>query len=193
MTQIHTSLARKSLLGILFLLPSIFLAQHDGPTTARLDKFVEESCETTYREIPADSIAQVLKYKVYHITQEIKNLYGKKDSDINKFIVIDNGEKVSGFERINGNTDLPKFQSYIREDFQLTDLTAPYFQGMLDLTYPLPSWKPDKREFFFAHGKWYFLRDAYFRTKQGFEVTVDAEGKVLSICYKMKWDEPESR
>lgn len=193
MTQIHKSLVCRSLLGMLFLSSFVSYTQQDVPSTHRLDTFMNESCEMAYREIPADSIAQILKYKVYHITQEIKNLYGTKESDVHKFIVIDNGEKVSCFERINGNTDLPKFQSYIREDFKLTDQTAPFFQGMLDLTYPLPSWKPDKREFFFTNGKWYFLRDAYFRTKQGFEVTVDADGKVLSICYKMKWDDPESR
>lgn len=193
MTQIHTSLVRKSLWAILFLLPSISAAQLDGAATERLDKFMGESCETKYREIAPDSMAQILKYKIYHITQEIKNLYGKKDMDINKFIVIDDGKKVNSFERIHGDTDLPKFKSHIREDFRLTDRTAPNFQGMLDLTYPIPSWKPDKREFFFTNGKWYFLRDAHFRTKQGFEVTVDADGKILSIRYKMKWDEPESR
>ncbi|WP_318345336.1 hypothetical protein [Flagellimonas baculiformis] len=193
MTQIHTSLARKSLWAILFLLPSVILSQRDGSALHRLDQFMRESSITTYREVSPDSTAQVLKYAVYHITQETKNLYSNKDTDINRLIVIDTGEKVNSFEQIHGDTDLPEFQSYIREDFKLTDQTALYFQGVLDVTYPLPSWKPDKREFFFAHGKWYFLRDAYFRTKQGFEVTVDAEGKILSICYKMKWDESESR
>lgn len=193
MTQIHTSLARKSLWTILFLLPSIILSQRDGSALHRLDQFMRESSITTYREVSSDSTAQVLKYAVYHITQETKNLYGNKDTDINRLIVIDTGEKVNSFEQIHGDTDLPEFKSYIREDFKLTDQTALYFQGVLDVIYPLPSWKPDKREFFFAHGKWYFLRDAYFRTKQGFEVTVDAEGKILSICYKMKWDESESR
>lgn len=193
MTQIHTSLVRKSLWAILFLLPSVILSQREGSALHRLDQFMRESSTITYREVSPDSTAHVLKYAVYHITQETKNLYGNKDTDINRLIVIDTGEKVNGFEQIHGDTDLPEFKSYIREDFKLTDQTALYFQGVLDVIYPLPSWKPDKREFFFAHGKWYFLRDAYFRTKQGFEVTVDAEGKILSICYKMKWDESESR
>ena len=193
MTQIHTSLVHKTLWATLFFLPFLIFSQEEVSATQRLDQFMRESSTTTYREVSPDSTAQALKYKVYHITQETKNLYGTKDSDINRLIVIDTEEKVSGFERIHGDTDLPEFKSYIREDFRLTEQTAPYFQDVLDVTYPLPSWKPDKREFFFAHGKWYFLRDAYFRTKQGFEVTVDAEGKILSICYKMKWDEQESR
>lgn len=193
MTQIHTSLVHKTLWAILLFLPLATFSQRDGSAINRLDQFMRESSITTYREVSPDSTAQVLKYAVYHITQETKNLYGSKDTDINRMIVIDTGEKVSGFEQIHGDTDLPKFKSYIREDFRLTEQTAVYFQGVLDLTYPLPSWKPDKREFFFTNGKWYFLRDAYFRTKQGFEVTVDAEGKILSICYKMKWDEQESR
>ncbi len=193
MTQIHTSLVHKTLWATLLFLPLATFSQRDGSAINRLDQFMRESSTTTYREVSPDSTAQVLKYAVYHITQETKNLYGSKDTDINRMIVIDTGEKVNSFEQIRGDTDLPKFKSYIREDFRLTEQTAVYFQGVLDLTYPLPSWKPDKREFFFTNGKWYFLRDAYFRTKQGFEVTVDAEGKILSICYKMKWDQQESR
>lgn len=193
MTQIHKSLVCRSLLGIVFLFPSIFFSQTDGKAVERLDAFMKESCETRYREVAPDSVGMVLQHKVYHITQQAKNLYGKKTSDVNRFIVIDNGETVNSFERINGDTELPKFKSYIREDFRLNDKTAAHFQGVLDLTYPIPSWKPDKREFFFTNDKWYFLRDAYFRTKQGFEVSVDTEGKIVAICYKMKWDEPESK
>jgi len=57
----------------------------------------------------------------------------------------------------------------------------------------IAEWKPDKREFFFTNGKWYFLRDGYFRSKQGFEITVDSKGKITHICYKMKWDESTSK
>lgn len=107
------------------------------------------------------------------------------------FIVIDDGEQVQNFEQIGTNTALPKLQSYIRGDFILNSQTAPLFQTILDFIYPIAAWKPDKREYFFKNGKWYFLRDAYFRSKQGFEISVDTDGKITSISYKMKWDEYE--
>lgn len=193
MTQIFQSLVLKPFLGLLFLVSPMTFSQTNFTVIERLDKFMKESCNTEYTEIASDSIAQTLKHKVYHISQETRNIYGDKHTESHKFIVIDNGESVNSFERINGDMDLPELESYIKEDFRLTEQTAPHFQGMLDLIYPIPSWKPDKREFFFKNGHWYFLRDAYFRTKQGFEVTVDENGKIISICYKMKWNEPESK
>ncbi|WP_431162631.1 hypothetical protein [Flagellimonas beolgyonensis] len=155
----------------------------------RLDQFVNASCETTFEEIQSDALSQILEFKVYHIKKDINHLYGEKEKRSVMFIVIDNGTQVKSFERIKSDTELPELLSYIRRDFSLDENTAPLFETMLDHIYPVEDWKPDKREFFFLNGKWYFLRDAYFRTKQGFEVTVDANGKITGIRYKMKWNE----
>lgn len=155
----------------------------------RLNQFVTTSCETSYTEIHSEALTQILKYKVYHITKKIHNIYGSKEDRTVMFIVLDDGTKVNSFESIKTNTELPELYSYIRSDFKLSEDTAPLFESVLDQIYPIEEWKPDKREFLFKNGKWYFLRDAYFRTKQGFEVSIDADGKITSIRYKMKWDE----
>ena len=178
-------------LFILLLFPLNCFSQIKEQASKRLDRFISESCKTTYEEIDSVRISEVLKYKVYYITQETKNLYGQKKKSSNMFIVIDDGEQVQNFEQIGTNTALPKLQSYIRGDFILNSQTAPLFQTILDFIYPIAAWKPDKREYFFKNGKWYFLRDAYFRSKQGFEISVDTDGKITSISYKMKWDEYE--
>jgi hypothetical protein len=155
----------------------------------RLDQFVNASCETTFEEIQSDALSQILEFKVYHIKKDINHLYGEKEKRSVMFIVIDNGTQVKSFERIKSDTELPELLSYIRRDFSLNENTAPLFETVLDHIYPIEDWKPDKREFFFKDGNWYFLRDAYFRTKQGFEVSVDANGKITGIRYKMKWNE----
>jgi hypothetical protein len=155
----------------------------------RLDQFVNASCETNFEEIQSDAISQILQFKVYYIKKDINHLYGEKEKRSVMFIVIDNGTQVKSFERIKSDTELPELLSYIRSEFSLDENTAPLFETMLDHIYPVEDWKPDKREFFFKDGKWYFLRDAYFRTKQGFEVTMDANGKITGIRYKMKWNE----
>ena len=178
MVRIHKNIVGKSLVGIFFLTTSSAFCQIDIAVNSRLDNFVQESCEISYNEITSKSVTSILKYEVFHIIQETKNIYD---------------EKVKRFEHIKTNTSLPKLTSYIREDFTLNQETAPVFQSMLDYIYPIAEWKPDKREFFFKNGKWYFLRDAYFRSKQGFEVSVDPKGKITHICYKMKWDEPDSK
>ncbi|MEC8831131.1 MAG: hypothetical protein VX772_02135 [Bacteroidota bacterium] len=172
--------------------PNVF-SQEDPQTTQRLDNFIKQSCTTTKTQITSESVSTILKYDVYYITQEIKNIYGEKETEIQEFIVVDNGHEVQPFEKIQMNTPLPKLTSYIREDFILNPESAPHFQALLDYIYPIAEWKPDKREFFFTKGKWYFLRDGYFRSKQGFEITVDSKGKITHICYKMKWDETESK
>lgn len=155
----------------------------------RLDQFVNASCETTFEEIQSDALSQILKFKVYHIKKDINHLYGEKEKRSVMFIVIDNGTQVKSFERIKSDTELPELLSYIRSDFSLDENTAPLFETVLDHIYPIEDWKPDKREFFFKDSNWYFLRDAYFRTKQGFEISVDANGKITGIRYKMKWNE----
>lgn len=167
--------------------------QDHPEATYRLDNFINKSCETDYNKITSKAVNNILKYDVFHITQKTKNIYGEKDTEIHQFIVVDNGQNVKRFEHIDTNTSLPELTSYIQEDFHLNQETAFVFQSMLDDIYPIADWKPDKREFFLKNGKWYFLRDAYFRSKQGFEITVDSTGKITNICYKMKWDEAESK
>ncbi len=177
----------------MFLSISYVFSQDDLEATYRLDNFINKSCETNYHKITSESVKNILKYDVFHITQKTKNIYGKKDTEIHQFIVVDNGQNVKRFEHINTNTSLPELTGYIHEDFRLNQETAFVFQSMLDYIYPIADWKPDKKEFFLKNGKWYFLRDAYFRSKQGFEITVDSTGKITNICYKMKWDEQESK
>ncbi|MER3319892.1 MAG: hypothetical protein RIB79_16480 [Allomuricauda sp.] len=193
MVRIHKNIVGKSIVGIFFLTTSSAFCQIDIEVNNRLDNFMKESREISYNKITSTSVRSILKYEVFHIIQETKNIYDEKEKILNEFIVIDNGEKVKRFEHIKSNTSLPKLTSYIREDFTLNQETAPVFQSMLDYIYPIAEWKPNKREFFFKNGKWYFLRDAYFRSKQGFEITVDSKGKIMDICYKMKWDEPDSK
>ncbi len=166
-------------------------SQSNEQISNRLDRFMQENCKTHYMEMDSVSISKVLKYKVYRITQEIKDIYGQKSTNTNIFIVIDDGKQAQAFEHVGKNTNLPKLLGYIKEDFVLNAESASLFQTVLDAIYPLPTWKPDKREYFSQNGKWYFLRDAYFRSKQGFEVTIDPSGKITGICYKMKWDENE--
>ncbi|RIV44204.1 hypothetical protein [Flagellimonas pelagia] len=191
MFQVLPKFSRVLVIGCSFICSFNCLSQVKEQVSKRLDKFISESCKTTYEEIDSVRISEVLKYKVYCITQETKNLYGQKKKSSNMFIVIDDGEQVQNFEQIGTNTALPKLQSYIRGDFILNPQTAPLFQTILDFIYPIAAWKPDKREYFFKNGKWYFLRDAYFRSKQGFEISIDTDGKITSISYKMKWDEYE--
>lgn len=187
-TQMTYVLASALLLG-----SSNAFSQENPQTTQRLNNFIKQSCTKNYKKITSESVQNILKHDVYYITQEIKNLYGDKETEIHEFIVVDNGREVQPFEKIQMSTPLPKLTSYIREDFVLNPESAPHFQALLDYIYPIAEWKPDKREFFFTNGKWYFLRDGYFRSKQGFEITVDSKGKINHICYKMKWDETESK
>ncbi|WP_421808711.1 hypothetical protein [Flagellimonas sp.] len=181
------------LVGQMLLTISTVFGQENAEATLRLDNFIQQSCTTVYNKITSESVQKILKHDVYHITQETKNIYGDKETEIHEFIVVDNGHEVQPFEKIQMNTPLPKLTSYIREDFILNPESAPHFQALLDYIYPIAEWKPDKREFFFTKGKWYFLRDGYFRSKQGFEITVDSKGNITHICYKMKWDETESK
>ncbi|WP_127139595.1 hypothetical protein [Flagellimonas marinaquae] len=178
--------------ALLFSMTTAF-GQENSAAPLRLDNFINRSCTTNYKKITSETVQNILKHDVYYITQEIKNIYGEKETEIHEFIVVDNGREVQPFEKIQMNTPLPKLTSYIREDFVLNPESAPHFQALLDYIYPIAEWKPDKREFFFTKGKWYFLRDGYFRSKQGFEITVDSKGKITYICYKMKWDETESK
>lgn len=178
--------------ALLFSMTTAF-GQENSAAPLRLDNFINRSCTTNYKKITSETVQNILKHDVYYITQEIKNIYGDKETEIHEFIVVDNGREVQPFEKIQMNTPLPKLTSYIREDFVLNPESAPHFQALFDYIYPIAEWKPDKREFFFINGKWYFLRDGYFRSKQGFEITVDSKGKITHICYKMKWDETESK
>ncbi|WP_285651713.1 hypothetical protein [Allomuricauda sp. NBRC 101325] len=193
MAQIKNTFARNCLFGVLLVQAPIILAQTDSLTTARLDNFMLENCQRTYSEITVPAVQKILKYKAYHIELQTHNLYGNKSERTNEFIVIDTDSLVTTFESIRETTQLPELTSYIKFDFILNEQSAPEFEILLDHIYPLPDWKPNKREFFYKNGKWYFLRDAYFRTKQGFEISLDSSGRITCICYKMKWDEPESK
>ncbi|WP_318310406.1 hypothetical protein [Flagellimonas crocea] len=193
MTQVLKKTVDKFLIGALLLFCSLSFCQEDIQASLRLDNFLNRSCTTHFKEITSESVKNILKHNVYYITQETMNIYGEKEKQVIEFIVIDDGQKVNRFEHIKTDTELPALASYIREDFRLNQESAPDFQTLLDYIYPIAEWKPDKREYFFQNGKWYFLRDAYFRTKQGFEITVNPKGKITHICYKMKWDEPESK
>ncbi|UBZ15324.1 hypothetical protein LDL77_06320 [Flagellimonas marinaquae] len=191
MAKINKKTIGSSLKGFIFIAPAD--AQNDTETELRLDNFINKSCTTNYNQITSESVQNILKHDVFYITQETKNIYGEKEKEVHEFIVVDTGLEVKRFERIKTDTPLPELRSYIREDFMLNEESAPHFQTLLDYIYPIADWKPDKREFFFKNGKWYFLRDAYFRTKQGFEITVGPKGKITHICYKMRWDEYESK
>jgi len=193
MSQSCKNIVGKSLAGLFLLSATSLFCQNNIEASLRLDNFLNKSCTTNFNEITSESVKNILKYNVYYITQETRNIYGEKEKQVNEFIVIDNGNEAKRFEHIKTNTELPELASYVREDFILNQESAPHFQALLDYIYPIAEWKPDKREFFFEKGKWYFLRDAYFRTKQGFEVTVDSKGKITDICYKMKWDEQETK
>jgi hypothetical protein len=191
MTQIRTTFINIYTLGLCLFCSFHFYAQINEQATERLNRFMQESCQTTYEEIVPGVTSKILKYPVYYITRETKNMYGRKENASSRFIVIDTGDHVKTFEPIKTNTNLPELYGYIQQDFLLNEQSAPEFEALLDVIYPIESWKPDKREFFLKDGKWYFLRDAYFRTKQGFEVSVDINGKITGIRYKMKWDENE--
>lgn len=193
MAQIFTKIGYRFLLGTIFLTASQTFSQIDPAVSNRLNGFMRENCTTTFNEISSTPVENILKYKVFHIVQETQNMYGEKKKNINEFIVIDTGQKVASFERVPANTSLPELTNYIREDFILDQESAHEFQSLLDYIYPIEDWKPDHREYFQKNGKWYFLRDAYFRTKQGFEVTVDIQGRITDICYKMKWNGSESK
>ncbi|WP_375325513.1 hypothetical protein [Flagellimonas sp. GZD32] len=193
MFQIKNTFALHYLFGLLLTQSPMMLAQTDSLATVRLDNFMLENCKRTYTEITAPAVQKILKHKAYHIELQTHNLYGNKTQRTNEFIVVDTDSLVTTFESIKTNTQLPELTSYIEDNFVLNNQTAQEFEAFLDHIYPLPDWKPDKREYFFKNGKWYFLRDAYFRTKQGFEISIDSTGKIVDICYKMKWDEPESR
>ncbi len=164
-------------------------SQMNEQTDARLQKFLEKSSLVTFKEVTSEAITCILKHKVYFINRSTKNTYRNDRIHDNKFIVLDTGEEIMHFEQINSNTPLDDFLGFIKDDFVLNLQTASLFEDMLDIIYPVAAWKVDKREFFHKNGRWYFLRDAYFRTKQGFEVTTDPNGKITSIRYKMKWDE----
>lgn len=193
MAKIQPKFIRNPIVGFLFLFSTLGFSQDDTETLLRLDNFINSSCTTNYNQIRSEYIQSILKHDVFYITQETTNIYGEKEKEVNEFIVVDTGLEVKRFERIKTDTPLPELRSYIREDFVLNQESAPDFQALLDYIYPIADWKPDKREFFFKNGKWYFLRDAYFRTKQGFEITVNPNGKITHICYKMRWDEYESK
>ncbi|MFD2099715.1 hypothetical protein [Flagellimonas iocasae] len=166
-------------------------AQLGQQNNNRLQRFLEESSIVNFEEIKSDAVGQILKHNVYYITRKTKNTFDTSKTHEDKFIVLDTGETIVHFECLNDNTLLPKFLSLIRDDFILDPQTAPLFEDLLDIIYPIEEWKIDKREIVQKNGKWYFLRDAYFRSKQGFEVTLDSDGKIIAICYKMKWDEPD--
>ena len=175
--------------SLLFCLPAF--TQTNEQTNARLEAFLEESTETIVEEINSTVLEQILKYKVYSITRKTKNTFDSTKTHNDTFIVMDTGEKIIHFEQIHKAKSLSEFLSFIKEDFILDPETAPLFEDMLDIMYPIADWKIDKREIIHKNGKWYFLRDAYFRTKQGFEITLDSSGKITAIRYKMKWDEPD--
>jgi hypothetical protein len=193
MAQIQPKFIRTPIAGFLLLFTTLGFGQNDTETLLRLDNFINISCTTNYNLITSELVHNILKHDVYYITQETKNIYGEKEKEVHEFIVVDTGLEVKRFERIKTDTPLPELRSYIREDFVLNEASASNFQALLDYIYPIADWKPDKREFFFKNGKWYFLRDAYFRTKQGFEITVSPNGKITHICYKMRWDEHETK
>ncbi|MEZ4810599.1 MAG: hypothetical protein R2819_09585 [Allomuricauda sp.] len=172
---------------------SFFSFSQIGETaSARLEKFMEENSKITYTPLESEATQQILKDRVYCISLKTTNIYDDPATDLDEFIVIDNGQHVTSCKKMKDNTEMTEFLTHIREDFVLNDETAPLFENLLDVLYPVESWKPDKREFLQKNGKWYFLRDAYFRTKQGFEISVDQQGKVTAICYKMKWDSPDA-
>jgi len=183
----------KVLAALLCTLPLYFQAfsQINEQTNARLEKFIEESSRITFEEVNSEAIENILKHRVYFIKRNTTNTYRNDKVHENKFIVLDTGEKIMHFEQLNSNTSLDDFLSFIKDDFRLNLQTASLFEDLLDIIYPVAAWKVDKREFFFKNERCYFLRDAYFRTKQGFEVTVDPDGKITSIRYKMKWDDPD--
>lgn len=184
----------KALVFLLCILPFSFLSfsQINETASGRLEKFMEENSKVTYTPLESEATEQILKHKAYHISRKTTNIYDNSETDLDEFIVIDDGQNITSCKKMKDNTEMSGFLTHIREDFVLNDETASLFEDLLDVLYPVESWKPDKREFFCKNGKWYFLRDAYFRTKQGFEITIDQEGKITAICYKMKWDSPDN-
>ncbi|MEW2921280.1 hypothetical protein AB1A65_07415 [Muricauda sp. ANG21] len=188
MSSLHANLAT-SFCSLLLCFQAF--TQTNEQAQHRIEAFLKESFVTTIERIDSEAIESILKYNVYCIKRKTLNTYRNDRTHEDKFIVLDTGEEIIHFQHINNNTSLDYFLSLIREDFMLDPETAPVFEGVLDILYPVADWKIDKREYFFKDGSWYFLRDAYFRTKQGFKVTTDTEGKIVSICYKMKWDEPD--
>ncbi|MBN1953126.1 MAG: hypothetical protein JW801_18115 [Bacteroidales bacterium] len=167
----------------------ISFAQTDDQLQEKLDKFFMENTKRSIKQISSDTLLQVLKHDVYLITLTSWNMFDETVSDDDQYIVVDTGDKFQTFEMNNTNTKMPGFLSWIKEDFVLNEKTAPLFQGMLDLTYPIEEWKADKKEFLMKDGKWYFLRDTFFSSKQGFEITIDATGRITGIRYKMRWEE----
>jgi hypothetical protein len=157
MPPICKNIVSKSLVIVLLISVSSSFCQEDVESTLRLDNFLNQSCTTTIKEITSESVKNILKHKVYYITQETKNIYGEKEKQVNEFIVIDNGDQVKRFEHIKTNTELPELTSYIRDNFLLNQESAPHFQSLLDDIYPIAEWKPDKREFFLkmANGTFY--------------------------------------
>ena len=137
MVGTYKNIVGKTLMGIFLLSTSSTFGQIDIDVSNRLDNFMSESREISYNEITSESVKNILKYSVFHILQETKNIYGKKEKNINEFIVIDTGEKVTRFEPVKSNTNLPELTSYIQDAFVLNKDTAPHFQALLDYIYPL--------------------------------------------------------
>ena len=190
-------MSRFSKLSVLYISIGFFTSIFNGfsqvseSASTRLDRFLKENSNITFTPLVSDATEQILRHKVYCIALETTNIYDDSGKDLDEFIVIDDGTNVQSCQKFRKNTSMGFFLDHLHEDFTLTSATAPLFQDLLDILYPVEGWKLDKREFFFKDGKWYFLRDAYMRSKQGFEIQVDSEGKITDMRYKMKWDVPD--
>lgn len=188
---------RFSKLSVLYISIGFFTSISNGysqvseSASVRLDRFLKENSNITFTALVSDATEQVLRHKVYCIALETTNIYDESGKDLDEFIVIDDGTNIQSCQKLRKNTSMDFFLHHLHEDFTLTPATAPLFQDLLDILYPVEGWKLDKREFFFKDGKWYFLRDAYMRSKQGFEIQVNPEGKITDMRYKMKWDVPD--
>ncbi|MBB3701273.1 hypothetical protein KMW28_03575 [Flammeovirga yaeyamensis] len=163
-------------------------AQLDATTSKKLDQYLEENTKVTHKEIVGEAISKILKHKVYFISMRIQGMYNITGFNTSEFIVIEIGDKVKRFEWENTNTDMPEFLCYIKDDFVLNEKTAQMFQDLLDKIYPVEDWKSQHKEFLQKDGKWYFLRDKFFDKKQGFEITVDDNGKITFIKYILKFE-----
>ena len=77
MVGTYKNIVGKTLMGIFLLSTSSTFGQIDIDVSNRLDNFMSESREISYNEITSESVKNILKYSVFHILQETKNIYGK--------------------------------------------------------------------------------------------------------------------
>ena len=141
----------------------------------------ESSEELTNDKLSAISNATFYRF-LFSLEEEITDEDGTYTSTSNQvFDAIDFNGTMQLFQNFTEVLESPMFLESLKPSFALKDnADATVFETMLD---DFTNYMRNEKMVHFENNVWYFVRDESFDEKEGYAVSINTEGKILSIKY----------